>query len=84
MRYREPGSSYPCHSGTVLPFDRGYVTVTPEYRFVVSEQLRDDFDNGQVYYDYAKQRPTILLPADRQDYPSREHLEWHGASRFKG
>ncbi len=64
-------------------FDQGYVTVTPDYKFVVSERLREDFDNGQVYYEYAEQRPTILLPADREDYPSQEHLEWHGAMVFK-
>lgn len=64
-------------------FDQGYVTITPDYRFVVSDRLREDFDNGQVYYDYAKQRPTIFLPSDRENYPSREHLEWHGLERFK-
>ncbi|HVT59670.1 MAG TPA: HNH endonuclease [Thermoanaerobaculia bacterium] len=31
-------------------FDRGYVTVTPDYRVRVSHRLRDDFDNGEPYY----------------------------------
>jgi putative restriction endonuclease len=65
-------------------FDQGYVTVTPDYQFLVSDLLREDFDNGQVYYEYAKQRPTILLPAERENYPSREHLEWHKSVKFKG
>jgi putative restriction endonuclease len=65
-------------------FDQGYVTVTPDYRFLVSDRLRDDFDNGEVYYEYARQRPGILLPKDRDNFPSREHLEWHASSRFKG
>ncbi|MFQ6046923.1 MAG: HNH endonuclease, partial [Gemmatimonadales bacterium] len=30
-------------------FDRGYVTVTPDYRVRVSSRLRDDFDNGEHY-----------------------------------
>ncbi len=30
-------------------FDRGYVTVTPDYRFRVSRRLREDFDDGEHY-----------------------------------
>jgi putative restriction endonuclease len=65
-------------------FDQGYVTVTPDYRFIVSPQLREEFDNGQVYYEYARRRPAILLPADRRLLPNRDHLEWHVATKFKG
>jgi putative restriction endonuclease len=64
-------------------FDLGYVTVTPGYRFEVSEQLREDFDNGQIYYQYAKRQNTILLPGDPNSMPNREHLEWHRATKFK-
>jgi putative restriction endonuclease len=31
-------------------FDRGYVTITPEYEFRVSRRLRDEFDNGEEYF----------------------------------
>ncbi len=31
-------------------FDRGYVTVTPDRRFLVSRRLRTDYDNGEHYY----------------------------------
>lgn len=31
-------------------FDRGYVGVTPEGRFVVSARLKDDYSNGKSYY----------------------------------
>ena len=31
-------------------FDLGYVTVTPEYRFKVSDALAEDFHNGRTYY----------------------------------
>jgi putative restriction endonuclease len=65
-------------------FDLGYVTVTPEYRFKVSERLREDFDNGEIYYEYAQRRPTIFLPGDRELMPNRERLEWHLATKFKG
>jgi len=65
-------------------FDQGYVTVSPDYRFDVSEQLREDFDNGEVYYEYARKRPTILLPGDPQKLPDREFLAWHGETKFRG
>jgi putative restriction endonuclease len=65
-------------------FDQGYVTVTPDYRFLASTRLRDDFDNGQVYYEYASRRTRILLPDQADKLPNREHLEWHLSERFKG
>jgi putative restriction endonuclease len=64
-------------------FDQGYATVTPDYRFLVSERLREDFDNGQVYYEYAQQQSTIFLPRDAALLPNREHLDWHLKERFK-
>ena len=64
-------------------FDQGYVTVTPEYRFLVSPRLREDFNNGQVYYDYAEHHTRILLPHEPALCPNREHLEWHLSEVFK-
>jgi putative restriction endonuclease len=31
-------------------FDRGYLTVPPDYRVEVSRRLKDEFDNGKEYY----------------------------------
>ena len=31
-------------------FDRGYVTVTPDFQFRVSRRLKQDFDNGEHYF----------------------------------
>ncbi len=63
-------------------FDRGYVTVTPEYRFRVSRRLRDDWSNGRVYYDLDGRQ--ISLPESEGDRPSRAELEWHSDSVFLG
>jgi putative restriction endonuclease len=65
-------------------FDQGYVTVTPDYKLLVSPRLREEFDNGQVYYEYAEQRVRILLPDEPTLRPSREHLDWHLNEVFKG
>jgi len=61
-------------------FDRGYVTVTPNYQFRVSTRLRSDWQNGRVYYDLDGQ--TISLPADRRAQPSAVELEWHADTVF--
>lgn len=63
-------------------FDRGYVTVTPEYRFLVSRRLKDDFDNGEQYYRFTKS--SIWLPRHAEDRPNRDFLAWHADTVFKG
>ncbi len=61
-------------------YDRGYVTVTPDYRFRVSERLREDFDNGKVYYDHEDQK--IWMPGAPFPPPDRAALEQHATTRF--
>lgn len=63
-------------------FDRGYVTVTPDYRFRVSRRLKDDFDNGEYYRQF--QGAELWLPRHAEDRPGREFLEWHGDIVFRG
>lgn len=63
-------------------YDRGYVTVDPDYTFRVSDRLKDDFNNGKTYYELDKRQ--IWLPNDKNDWPSRENLEYHKAHRFNG
>lgn len=63
-------------------YDRGYVTVTPDYVFRVGDSLREDFQNGRSYYglDGAK----IALPDQQLWRPRREFLEWHQQNAFRG
>lgn len=61
-------------------FDRGYVTVTPDYQFRVSDRLRGDWHNGRVYY--ALNKKPIRLPRDARLRPSRHELEWHADTVF--
>ncbi len=63
-------------------FDLGYVTVRPDRRFAVSEQLRSDWANGRTYY--ALEGTEIADPRDPADRPSHELLEWHGDVVFRG
>lgn len=61
-------------------FDRGYVTVTPNYEFRVSRRLREDYDNGKVYYQHDGQ--TIWTPSAPYPKPDRERLDRHASTVF--
>lgn len=61
-------------------FDRGYVTVDADHRFVVSPRLREDFQNGRHYYALAGQE--LALPKRSDHLPDVEALRWHREERF--
>jgi len=63
-------------------FDRGYVTVTPEYRFRVSGRLRRDWQNGRAYYALGDQ--PIQVPPMETSRPNKVELEWHADTVFLG
>lgn len=62
-------------------FDRGYVTVQPDLRLRVSRRLRDDFHNGQYYFQFDGE--PIALPMRPQDHPDPAALEWHSDTVFR-
>jgi putative restriction endonuclease len=62
-------------------YDRGYLTVTPDYRIEVSRRIREEFENGRDYY--ALDGKTIALPPNEEDRPSVTSLEWHANTTFK-
>lgn len=63
-------------------FDAGYVTVTPEHRFLVSPRIKEEFENGRDYY--ALHGSSIRLPAKPADRPDSESLIWHNEQRYRG
>ena len=62
-------------------YDRGYVTVTPDLKFQVSERLRSEYRNGKAYYALAGTR--IHLPEVPAMQPDRAALEWHMHTKFR-
>ena len=63
-------------------FDRGYLTVMPEYRIEVSKKLKEEFENGRSYYPY--QGHTLShFPKAPNDWPQKELLAWHNENVFK-
>lgn len=61
-------------------FDRGYVTFDEQRRLVVSRRLKEEYDNGKVYY--AMQGQALRLPSVGSA-PDVE-LVWHRERRFLG
>jgi putative restriction endonuclease len=63
-------------------FDRGYVTITDDLRFAVSERLKSNFDNGKHYDEM--QGNGIAAPSAGFAAPSPEALRWHRENRYLG
>ncbi len=49
-------------------FDKGYVTVDEDAKFVVGRRLKQDFENGRSYYSLAGRR--LQLPEEAARRPS--------------
>lgn len=62
-------------------FDAGYVTVTPDHRFLVSRRLAQEWENGKAYY--AMEGREIALPAREADRPDAGLLRWHNEHVFE-
>jgi putative restriction endonuclease len=63
-------------------FDRGYITVTPEYRVEVSRQIKEEFENGHEYC--SAHGKLIALPDDPALKPARDFLSWHNQNMYLG
>lgn len=62
-------------------FDLGYVSLRPDRSLAVSRSLREQFENGKVYYEL--EGAPLRLPANPGDRPDREALEWHYEEIFR-
>lgn len=63
-------------------FDKGYLTVTPDYRVEVSRRIREDFDDGE---NYLKLTGGCLSVPDNPDLrPDPDLLAWHNENRYRG
>ena len=61
-------------------FDAGYATIDEDYRFVVSEKVRDVFNNGNEYRRLHGHK--IRLPNELTDRPDKAALRWHNDNRY--
>lgn len=63
-------------------YDRGFVTVTPDYRFKVSRLLDERFHNGLAYYQLDGSK--VWVPENENERPRRENLEMHSSEIYLG
>ena len=62
-------------------FDAGYVTVTPDLHFEVSQRIKEEFENGRDYYALHGQR--ISAPQEAGQRPDPVILSWHNDNCFR-
>ena len=62
-------------------FDRGYVTITPDYQIRVSPQLKREFSNGRYYYPFDRE-PLNHIPSRPDERPAKDYLLWHNEHVF--
>lgn len=86
MPYAE-GGAHEVSNGILLRrdihrlFDLGYVTVDSTTRcFEVSRRLREEWDNGKIYYEMRGRQ--LREPAALDDRPSKAFLDWHNSEVF--
>jgi putative restriction endonuclease len=61
--------------------DRGYVTIDPSLRFVVSKRVKTEFNNGEEYRRLHGQ--TISVPEQPHLQPDTTILAWHNEAVFQ-
>lgn len=64
-------------------FDRGYITVTPNYKIEVSRKIKEEFDNGKHYYSYNGNKLSVL-PQLSDERPNLDFIKWHNENIFRG
>jgi len=62
-------------------FDDGYVTLDDDFRFVVSQRVREEFQNGREYYRFNGQA-LKNLPESKAERPDRQFIDWHNEHVF--
>lgn len=68
-------------SDLYILFDRGYLTLTPEYKIEVSKKIKEEFNNGKHYYGFHGKE--LSLPKIITDNPSLDFIRWHNENVYK-
>ena len=63
-------------------FDTGYITITEDLRLEVSSRIREEYDNGKIYYAMAGQKP-LVKPEPANNQPNRDFIRWHNEKVYK-
>ena len=63
-------------------FDKGLITVTPDFHIKLSNKLLDPKNSNYSVFFQDYENKQITLP--QKFYPSREFLEYHNKKIFQG
>jgi len=63
-------------------FDRGLVTIEPDYTVRISKRIRELYFNGKAYYRLDKQ-PLASIPIESWLRPDVDALRWHNNAGFR-
>ena len=63
-------------------FDKGYLTITPQYILEASSRMRADFNDGETYMRL--HGGQIFVPEQPDLRPDPETLRWHNDNKFRG
>lgn len=63
-------------------FDKGLVSITPDYKIRISPRIREAWFNGKAYYRLDDQ-PLAVLPDAVHAQPDRDRLDWHFKNVFQ-
>lgn len=64
-------------------FDKGYITITKDYKVEISKKIREEFENGKEYYRYHG-NDLLLLPEKLAHRPDPSYIDWHNTKLFNG
>lgn len=62
-------------------FDRGYLTITEDYRIEVSKRIKEDYGNGREYYKMHGKN-LLVLPQNKLELPAKEYIRWHNENVY--
>jgi putative restriction endonuclease len=63
-------------------FDKGYLTITNQYKIEVSPKIKEEFENGREYYKFHG-KDLLILPHREIDKPSLQFIDWHNNYVFR-
>ena len=71
-----------CRGDIHSVFDAGYMTIDEDLKFVVSDRVRTDFNNGNEYRRL--HGSLVTVPTLPKHQPDRAGLRWHNETVFLG
>jgi len=64
-------------------FDKGYLTINPDYRIEVSSRIKEQFENGRDYYKFQGHK-LVTIPQAPNQRPSLKYINWHNENVYQG